>query len=53
MVGYQDIIGIFDDYPRTTLAVLYMAGYNLQIEQPEVFESLVGEWIRRTNQQSL
>lgn len=52
-VGYQDIIGIIDDYPRATLAVLDMAGHNLQIEQPELFESLVGEWIRRTDQQSL
>ncbi len=52
-VGYQDIIEIIDDYPRATLAVLDMAGHNLQIEQPELFESLVGEWIRRTNQQSL
>lgn len=52
-VGYQDIIEIIDDYPRATLAVLDMAGHNLQIEQPELFESLVGEWIKRTNQQSL
>ena len=52
-VGYQDIIEVIDDYPRATLAVLDMAGHNLQIEQPELFESLVGEWIRRTNQQSL
>ena len=52
-VGYKDIIGIIDDYPRATLAVLDMAGHNLQIEQPELFESLVGEWIRRTDQQSL
>ena len=52
-VGYQNIIEIIDDYPRATLAVLDMAGHNLQIEQPELFESLVGEWIRRTNQQSL
>ncbi|MED0969521.1 alpha/beta hydrolase [Bacillus paramycoides] len=47
-VGYQDVIGIIEDYQRATLAVLDMAGHNLQIEQPELFESLVGEWIRRT-----
>lgn len=52
-VGYQDIIEIIDGYPRATLAVLDKAGHNLQIEQPELFESLVGEWITRTNQQSL
>ncbi|HDR4460091.1 TPA: alpha/beta hydrolase [Bacillus cereus] len=56
-VGYQNIIEIIEEiieeYPRATLAVLDMAGHNLQIEQPELFESLVGEWIRRTNQHSL
>lgn len=49
-VGYQDIVGIIEDYPRATLAVLDMAGHNLQIEQPELFESLVSEWVRRTAQ---
>lgn len=52
-VGYQNIIEIIEEYPRATLAVLDMAGHNLQIEQPELFESLVGEWIRRTNQHVL
>ncbi|PEA80037.1 2-hydroxy-6-oxo-6-phenylhexa-2,4-dienoate hydrolase [Bacillus wiedmannii] len=52
-VGYRDIIEIIEDYPRATLAVLDMAGHNLQIEQPELFESLVGEWITRTKQQNL
>lgn len=47
-VGYQDIVRIIEDYPRATLAVLDMAGHNLQIEQPDLFESLVLEWIRRT-----
>ncbi|WP_283747491.1 alpha/beta fold hydrolase [Bacillus cereus] len=47
-VGYQDIVRIIEDYPRATLAVLDMAGHNLQIEQPDLFESLVWEWIRRT-----
>lgn len=39
---------MIENYPRATLAVLDTAGHNLQIEQPELFESLVGEWIRRT-----
>ncbi|MBE7101620.1 alpha/beta hydrolase [Bacillus cereus] len=47
-VGYQDIARMIEDYPRATLAVLDMAGHNLQIEQPDLFESLVWEWIRRT-----
>ena len=31
-VGYQNIIEIIEEYPRATLAVLDMAGHNLQIE---------------------
>lgn len=35
------------DYPRVTFAVLDMAGHNLQIEQPDVFNSLVHNWLNR------
>lgn len=53
VVGYQDLLEIIEDYPRATFAVLDMAGHNLQIEQPELFESLVGEWVKRTENASL
>lgn len=49
VVGYRDIMNIVESYPRATLAVLDMAGHNLQIEQPGLFESLVAEWLWRTN----
>ncbi|PEP95262.1 alpha/beta fold hydrolase [Bacillus toyonensis] len=47
-VGYQDLVEIIEGYPRATLAILDMAGHNLQIEQPELFQSLVREWVIRT-----
>ncbi|NNU75762.1 alpha/beta fold hydrolase [Clostridium estertheticum] len=46
-VGYKDAWGILDNYPRATFAVLDRAGHNLQIEQVEVFNSLVNEWLLR------
>ncbi|EEL50535.1 alpha/beta fold hydrolase [Bacillus cereus] len=49
VVGYQDLLNVIEDYPRATFAVLDMAGHNLQIEQPELFDSLVKEWLVRVN----
>ena len=49
-VGYKDAWSILDNYPRATFAVLDKAGHNLQIEQAEVFNSLVNEWLERVNE---
>jgi pimeloyl-ACP methyl ester carboxylesterase len=46
-VGYQDAWRILENYPRATFAVLDRAGHNLQIEQPRLFNALVGEWLDR------
>lgn len=46
-VGYKDAWTILDNYPRTTFTVIDRAGHNLQIEQEELFSSLVNEWTRR------
>ena len=46
-VGYQDDWSIIENYPRATLAVLDSAGHNLQIEQAQVFNALVSEWLDR------
>jgi pimeloyl-ACP methyl ester carboxylesterase len=46
-VGYADQYVLLPHYPRATFAVLDVAGHNLQIEQPELFEALVGEWLDR------
>nr|WP_321026570.1 alpha/beta hydrolase [Clostridium neonatale] len=48
-VGYKGTWSILDNYPRATFAVLDMAGHNLQIEQPEVFNALFSEWIKRVS----
>ena len=46
-VGYKDQMTMFMDFPRATIVVLDKAGHNLQIEQEEVFHSLVTDWLRR------
>ncbi|RBP04426.1 alpha/beta fold hydrolase [Rossellomorea aquimaris] len=45
VVGYQDAWQLIEYYPRATFAVLDMAGHNVQIEQVDVFNSLVHNWL--------
>lgn len=47
VVGYHDSWRLIEDYPRATFAVLDMAGHNLQIEQTDVFNALVDNWLNR------
>lgn len=47
IVGYHDAWRLIDDYPRSTFAVLDMAGHNLQIEQSDVFNALVDNWLNK------
>lgn len=49
-VGYQDAWHILENYPRASFAVLDRAGHNLQIEQPQLFNALVGEWLDRVQE---
>lgn len=46
-VGYKDALEMINKYPRGTFAVLDKAGHNLQIEQPQLFNILVNEWLDR------
>jgi pimeloyl-ACP methyl ester carboxylesterase len=46
-VGYLDQLALLPRLPRATFAVLDVAGHNLQIEQPELFDALLGEWLDR------
>jgi len=46
-VGYKDPFRLTKDYTRATFAALDMAGHNLQIEQKELFEVLVADWLKR------
>lgn len=50
-VGYKDALNLLDKFPRATFSVLDSAGHNLQIEQEEVFNSLINEWIERVNKE--
>lgn len=47
VVGYEDAFTILEKFPRATFAILDMAGHNLQIEQPELFNNLMSEWLDR------
>ncbi|MGD0424360.1 MAG: alpha/beta hydrolase [Candidatus Bathyarchaeia archaeon] len=50
-VGYNDAWSIIESYPRATFAVLDSAGHNLQIEQAQVFNTLVSEWLDRVQRE--
>lgn len=47
-VGYHDLWNIVENYPHATFAVLDRAGHNLQIEQAGLLNSLVNDWLDRT-----
>ncbi len=47
-VGYRDLWKLLENFPRAAFALLDLAGHNLQIERPEVFSTLVGDWLDRT-----
>lgn len=47
VVGYAGQFALLEHYPRATFAVLDVAGHNLQIEQPDLFDALIGEWLTR------
>jgi pimeloyl-ACP methyl ester carboxylesterase len=51
-VGYVDQCALFPHYPRATFAVLDIAGHNLQIEQPDLFDELMLEWLDRVATES-
>lgn len=47
LAGYRDSWSLLDNYPRSTFAVLDMAGHAVQIEQAGLFSALVQEWLDR------
>lgn len=47
LVGYRDIWQLTEDYPRASFAVLDRSGHALQIEQSELFDALVKNWLLR------
>jgi pimeloyl-ACP methyl ester carboxylesterase len=49
ITGYHDAYNILDKYPRATLSILDTAGHNLQIEQAELLNAHVKEWLNRVD----
>jgi pimeloyl-ACP methyl ester carboxylesterase len=52
MVGYLDQFALLPHYPRASFAVLDVAGHNLQIEQPGLFDALMLDWLDRVAAES-
>lgn len=49
IVGYKDALALMNMYPRGSFAVLDSAGHNLQIEQPDIFNSLMEGWLNKVS----
>ena len=52
VTGYADQYPLTAHYPRATYAVLDMAGHNLQIEQPELLDVLIRDWLARLSREA-
>lgn len=50
VVGYKDAFDVLDLFPRATFSILDRAGHNLQIEQSNIFLTLMSEWLDRVNE---
>ena len=48
--GYEDVYPLLPHYPYASFVVLDTAGHNLQIDQPVLFDALMGEWLDRVAQ---
>lgn len=44
-VGYKDQFNLIKNFPNATYCAINGAGHNLQLEQPELFESIVKQWL--------
>jgi len=49
-VGYRDAWDILENYPRGTFVVLDRAGHFLTLEQKDLFQALMGEWLDRVEE---
>ncbi|GER91874.1 hypothetical protein KDW_60360 [Dictyobacter vulcani] len=50
VVGYRDAWNILEQYPRGTFAVLDRAGHNGHIEQSQLFNAMIHEWLDRVEE---
>ncbi len=53
ITGYRQLEELCNNYARGTVAVIDGAGHNLQIENPEIFEVMITDWLNRIQQASL
>jgi pimeloyl-ACP methyl ester carboxylesterase len=49
-VGYRDAWMILENYPRATFVVLDRAGHGLYVEQEDLFNALVNDWLDRVEE---
>ncbi|RLI64362.1 MAG: alpha/beta hydrolase [Promethearchaeia archaeon] len=47
VVGYQDALKFSEKFSHITVSILDKAGHYAQVEQQEIFEMLVNEWLKR------
>ena len=50
MTGYRDAWKLMDIFPRATYAVLDRSGHLVNIENPQLFEALAEDWLRRVEE---
>jgi pimeloyl-ACP methyl ester carboxylesterase len=48
-VGYRDAFKLIEFFPKATFCVLDNASHNLHLEQKELFEIFVNDWLVRVN----
>ncbi|WP_379138336.1 alpha/beta hydrolase [Paenibacillus sp. sgz500958] len=51
-VGYKDAWDLLEQYPRATFGVIDRAGHNLQLEQVDIFNVMLSEWLGRVKSPS-
>ncbi len=49
-VGYRDAWKLLPCYPQTTFAALDRSTHAMPVDEHDVFEALVGDWLRRVEQ---
>ncbi len=49
-VGYRDSLRIIENFSRGTFAILDRAGHGLEVEQENVFNCVVNEWLDRVEE---
>lgn len=50
IVGYENTWKVLENYPRATFAILDRAGHHLIVEQRDLFNALVSEWLDRVEE---